>query len=192
MKAITPTVPVKVDPQLLDVVLDELNAVLLQKLTWLDQAYGKVDKYIETKNKKKIITPSIYVGSKKDRGYLKLFPDSHIGNFSFVKIEKQNMDHMSKQSAMHKINFGIVFWFNYENIYSSDHKNRSIENVKEEVFEALDKGRFTTFNMRLGEFIEGADEIYRGFTHNEIDSQFLMRPYGGFEIKGIITYLKQC
>lgn len=192
MKPKTPIIPTKIDPQMMDPAMTELTGALTTNLPWLNKAYSNVEKFVEGKGKRPKIYPAVYTGTKKDRGYLKLFPDSHIGNFAYVEVYKQPFDHIPQQSATHIIDFGIVFHFNFEKVYPNDHNNRTLENVKHDVFEVLNRYPFANFKVRFGGFVEGANNIYRGYSHDEIEDQFLMRPYGGFTITGQMRFTKRC
>lgn len=192
MKTKTPIIPTKIDPQMMDPGMTELTGALTANLPWLDKAYSNIETFVEGKGKRPKTYPAVYNGVKKDRGYLKLFPDGHIGNFAFVEVYKQTFDHIPQQSATHIIDFGIVFHFNFEKVYPGDHKNRTLENVKNDVFDILNRYPFANFNVRFDGFVEGANNIYRGYSHDEIEDQFLMRPYGGFKITGKMRFTKKC
>lgn len=184
----TPTVPTLSDPQFLDYALNELSTYLTDKLTWLDKAYGKIDTQIEGKGRTKSKYPAIYVGSKNNLGYLKLLPDSHIGNFSYVQVLKHEIADRDVQIY----DVALVFWFNFVKVYPTDHKTKTVENVKKTIYDLLKNNGFSSFRIRLGEFVEGADKIYNGFDHKEIQNQFLMRPYGGFRLNAKIRVGKNC
>lgn len=188
----TPEVPINDDPQLLDVCLNDINVHLLSSLSWLDRAFGKIETFVDGKGREKQTYPAIFVGTKKNRGYLKMFPDSHIGNFSYFQINKDQFDHIRGQGAIHNIEFSIVVWFNFEKVYPNNHRTRTIENVKNDFFNSLDSGSYGSTRIKMNSFIEGAENIYRGFSHSEIDTQFLMRPYGGFRINGSLRYQRSC
>lgn len=188
----TPIVPTKINPQGMDPAMTELTGALTLNLSWLDKAYSNVESFVEGKGRDITRYPATYVGTKNDRGYLKLFPDSYIGNFAYVEIAKQDMKYFPQQHTDHVVDFSIVFWFNFEQVYPDDHKNRTLENVKHEVFEVLNQSSFSNFKVRFNEFVEGAENIYKGYTHKEIENQFLMRPYGGFKVTGQMRYTKPC
>ena len=39
---------------------------------------------------------------------------------------------------------------------------------------------------------ELAENVYRGFTLDEIDNQFLMHPFGGFRFEGVLSVNQPC
>lgn len=183
---INPTQPTKVDPKLSDVAFDEINAVLKANLTWLDNTYSNIERL----RTNKLIFPKVYVGTKKNRGYLSLFPDSHLGNYCYIEL----MEHETipeAGSSRNDVDFKIVFFFNYEKIYT-DHKLRTIENVKRDVLTILERYPFQASQFRTGKIYEKAEDIFRGYSYKEINDTYMMRPYGALAIEGKIKFIEQC
>lgn len=180
----TATVPVLTNPKLLDVVLARIDAVLLSKLLWLDHAFGKASTLKREQNGREVSFPAVYVGKKE---YLNLFPDGHIGNYSFFSIEDgQDVKPQGGRNEF-ECRFSFIVWFDYRKVYGLNWQNYSIENVKAEVLEAL-RGTITGAQLRISSVYEQAGNIYQGYTDKEIDNQFLMRPYGGLRIDGTLKY----
>ena len=184
-----PSIPAKSNPKLIDAALNQVNS-LLSQLTWLNNRFGKCEDLIDGKGREEKRFPAIYTGSKYEKGYLKLFPDSRLQNFSYFYITNQNIKVIPHQGQLITFDFGLIFWFNIEDIYPSDYKNKSIENVKSEVIDILNVGVMSDVMIRLNNIQELASDIYRGFSFSEIDNQFLMRPYSGFRINGNMRYLE--
>ena len=65
---------------------------------------------------------------------------------------------------------------------SSAQCKSSITITRDFLFDAFNKMRVSGCSIKALEFLEGADSIYKGFNHEEVKEQFLMRPYGGFKI----------
>ena len=182
----TPQIPVLVDAKLIDKALIELQSSLTSKLTWLDHAFGKAQRLKKLVEGKVVVYPGVYVGKEE---YLNVFPDGHIGNFSFFDIEDgEELDYRSRQNIHTEAKFGLVVWFDYRKVYPADWKSRTIENVKAEVMAALKTTSARNSSIRLTRFWERSENMYKGYTDKEIDQQFLMRPYGGFKLEGTITF----
>lgn len=75
-----PSVPNLIEPKMVDLALLEIQAKLLSDLSWLNNAFGKVDLMKEG-------IPCVYVGGPVGEDYLGLFPDSHLGNFCFFDFK---------------------------------------------------------------------------------------------------------
>ena len=184
----TPAVPVLVDPKLIDVALSEIQTILTTELSWLDHAFGKAQRLKRDDGAKTVTYPAVYIGVKD---YLPAFPDSHIGNFAFFDIQDGEEITNGRQTVDFEANFGLIVWFDYRSVYSADWQERSIDNVKAEVIEVLKNAVLSQSSISLVRSWERSESIYKGYTDNEVDRQFLMRPYGGFKIEGIIKYHDQ-
>ena len=46
--------------------------------------------------------------------------------------------------------------------------------------------------IEINRIYELAENIYRGFSLDEVDNQFLMAPYGGFRFEGIMEVTETC
>lgn len=195
-----PQPPTKTNPQPLDIALFDLGASLEIKLPWLSNTYGKVEKLVRTKsdsNRDKKVSnakkyPAIFVGGKKGEDYLSMLPDRHLGNYMYCDVTREEIEHKPRQSRDGVVELDLVFHWNYKKVYPADHLTRSIENVKADIFNAIDRCVWSNFDLRVLEFEESAENIYKGYSHNEIDRQMLMRPYGGVKVKAILRYTNSC
>jgi hypothetical protein len=186
-----PTVPNKIDIQPLDKALQDIGIGLQERLPWLDNAFGKVERLVKMLDKREIKYPAIYVGSNRGEDYLSMLPDRHLGNYLYCDITSEEVDHKPRQSRDGVVELDLVFHWNYKKVYPADHRGRTIENVKQDIFDALDKP-ITGIRLRVLGFEEGANNIYNRYTHREIDQQMLMRPYGGVKIKIRLYYEQNC
>ena len=190
-----PTIPTPIDPQLIDIALLQLQTELTTGLSWLTAAYGKAQRLIERNTSgKRIYFPGVYAGAKE---YLKVFPDSHLGNFCFFEVPDGNERVLWNKNHYNWLtsDFGLIFWFDFRDVYPSpaDWTLHTIENVKSEVLRVLTTTTYSNLSITdITTFSEQADNIYRSYTHNEISEQFLMRPYGGFRINGTMRYKEKC
>lgn len=181
-----PKVPTLIDPRLIDYALNEIQIHLTMCLPWLDHAFGKAKHVKREVNNRAVTFPAVYQDATE---YLKVLPDSHIGNFSFfIANDGEDLTHIGPAPMRLRAQFGLVFWFDFRKVYPDDHEQRSLENVKAEVIEALRGARLKRSTIRLSKVTEIPDTIYREFTSREIEDQYLERPYGGFRIDGEITY----
>ena len=74
----------------------------------------------------------------------------------------------------------------------SDDDERNTEAVKEEILLALEditlrKGRFTVTRI-----YERAENVFAGFTLDEVDNQFMMSPYAGWRFYGEMMITNDC
>lgn len=166
---------------LVDDALSTINASLLANIDWLDAAYGKVQRMVEDRNGREVFYPGIYVGGDLNR-YLNLLPDSHIGCYTYVDVdEKVEYENISTHIRP-KFTVKLVVWFHWPTLYPSDWQSRSIEEVKATVLNVL-TGTSYTHSVENFVIYEDARSIYKGYSHKEVESQFLMREFGGFAIE---------
>lgn len=187
-----PAIPVLDDPKLLDVALMQIQSALVSGLSWLDHSFGRAQVIKESKNKKVIISPAIYVGVKE---YRSAFPDSHLGNFTFFDVsDKITVLRASRSNTEFEANIGLILWFDYRKVYPVDWQTRTIENIKDEVFAVFRGFAMTGLQPVIKTTSERANNIYKDYTDKEIDGQFLMRPYGGLRIDFTLKYnsLQNC
>lgn len=180
----------------LDRVLGEIQQGLIGNLPWLDAAFGRAQRLVRnTPSGRRITTPNVYAGTKgKVNDYLEVSPDAEIGNFSFFAIEEPQDILPGVGQREFRIPFGLIVWFDCRRAFSSA-TNRNIEALKLDVLRVL-SGRtgfaLTQGHIEVTRIYEQAMNIYRGFSLDEVDNQFLMHPYGGFRIEGYLYFLEEC
>lgn len=183
--------PVVPNPQLLDVIIGEVQQGLIDKLGWLDRAFGRAERLVRyDQQRKKFYTPNVYAGGNE---YLEVSPDSKIGNFSFFWIDDpQNVDWERNVSVGITTGFSLIFWFDYRRVFN-DANVRNKEALKREILDVLNGGIWIkSGRLEINKVWELAENIYKGFSLDEIDNQFLMHPYGGFRFEGKLSITESC
>lgn len=182
---------------MLDKVLEGIQQGLVENISWLDVAFGRAQRLIKNVNGKKIITPNVYCGGWNGHGendYIEVSPDSKIGNFSFFWIDDPQTIDAGPWARTVKTPFSLIVWFDLRRVYNQA-ANRNTEYLKAQVLRILD-GRggwhLTDGHILTTRIYEQNENIYRGFSLSEIDNQYLMHPYGGFRIEGILEYDEIC
>lgn len=183
--------PIIENPELLDKIIGNIQQGLADNLPWLDKAYGRAERLVKmTTSGKRIYTPNVYAGGNE---YTELTPDSKTGNFCFFTVDDPQEVTLERGFyAGIKCPFSVIFWFDYRRIFGSA-DNRNKEQLKKQIIDVLNGG----FWLKNGSFYidriyELAENIYKGFTIDEIDNQFLMAPYGGFRFTGELTINESC
>lgn len=183
--------PIIPNPKLIDLVLGDIQNGLVDNLGWLDRAFGRAQKLTKIIEGKRYATPNVYTGNGND--YIAVAPDSNIGNFSFFWIDDpQTVDWQPNQQSVIKSPVSLIFWFDLRRVYNSS-TNRNTEQLKDQILKTLN-GSFKMPNgrIKITRIYEEAANIYRGFTLDEVDNQFLMHPFGGFRMDGELTILQPC
>lgn len=189
--------PVIPNAVMLDAVLADIQGGLVQNLPWLDVAFGKAQRLVAEKNGKRIVTPNVYCGNWNGHGpndYIEVSPDSKIGNFSFFVVDDPQTIDTGTWARNIKAPFSLIVWFDLRRVYNEE-ANRNTEYLKAQVLRVL-AGRagwhLSEGLIQVSRIYEQNESIYRGFSLSEIDNQYLMHPFGGFRIDGILEYEELC
>lgn len=196
----------KENPVLLDKVIQDLQKVFLEKLSWLNYAFGRAYKLVEhLQDGEKTIYPAAYNGNSE---YISLVPNDNLGNFSWFDIyDPQTIT--TVVPALPQITFdgAVVFWYNLESIYD-DKTVMHTEEIKDELIGLLSTPGLikTTGRIEIKEIYERFENIYKGYSieriYNnyaykgegiqDIDKQFFMYPYAGIRIEFTLTTRELC
>lgn len=166
-----------------------LNGGLTTSLSWLTAAYGQGQRLEKEVDGKAIKYPAVYTGGMGGKDYLNLFPDEHLatlGGFSWWDVE--NPVRQLGSGLLH-FRAGLVIWFDFRKVYPSpaDWKAYDTWNVANLAINAIDG----VGSAQLGEHIDIQDRperIYPGLTHQNINRQYAMRPFGVFRLDMEITW----
>lgn len=190
-------VPIISNPVLVDRVLWNIQNGLMDNVDWLDVAFGRAQRIVKMINGKRYYTPNVYVGSDDYRGendYLDVSPDANIGNFSFFWIDDpQDVEWIPKAQSGMKYPFSLIVWFDLRKVYPGQLDNRNTEALKNEILTVLNGGFWLKEGtITVNKIYELAENVYRGFTLDEVDNQFLMHPFGGFRFDGVLSVVQPC
>jgi len=174
-----PQIPVPVEPELLDRGLGLFQAHLADKLTWLDAAYGRAEKLQETQQKRAVVFPSVYAGGPVGKEYRKVWPDEHLGNFSFFDVEDgTQVRAVGRKVQKVRASVGLVVSYDFRTVYPDDWHMRTRDNVLNEVILAVISLSKPGLEIMAGKTWYEAKNVYKGYTDKEINEQYAMRPYG--------------
>lgn len=177
--------------ELLDKAIEYIRQGLSGNLGWLDHAYGRAERLVKHDAEgRRVYMPAVYAGNGE---YLYVSPDAGIGNFCFFTVDDpQEVGWEANLSVGIKAVFSIIFWFDYRTV-GNDASARDKEAVKKEILDALNGGFWMkTGSFKINRVYELAENIYRGFSLDEVDNQFLMHPFGGFRFEGALQITETC
>lgn len=183
-----PTFPTLDDAQGIDALLSQVNTKLTAELSWLDLALGRAEVRREQANGRTLTFPAAYVS---DENYVKLLPDGHLGSFSYFEL-LDPIDILWENNVRGKYRgtFGLVVWWDWRD-YHANHETRTIENVKLDLLAVLRK-QYTGGRLIPQRFFERVESIYKGYSIEQINDIYLMRPYGALRIEGQVIYTEVC
>lgn len=196
----------KTEPVLLDKILQDLQEVLKQRLTWLNYAFGKGYKLVEHRpDGEKFIYPAMYNGNSE---YVSLLPNDNFGNFSWFDIyDPQVITPVVQALPQYTFSGAIIFWYDLRTIYE-DVSMMYTEEVKDEIMRVLTTPGIikTTGKLAINNIYERFENIYKGYaieriynnyeykgeSMQSIDKQYFMFPYAGIRIEFTITTRELC
>lgn len=182
-------IPLKTNPKLFDKVIEGVQLALGDNITWLNHIFGRAERLVKVINGKKYFTPNVYVGRNE---YELVLPDSGFGNFCFFTLDDPNDVEWAIGDKTHLTTpFSLIVWFDIRTIDSNDERNTEL--VKQQLLQVLNGGVFLRHgHIRINRIYEKAENIFKGFTIDEIDNQFLMQPFGGFRFDGEMSAATEC
>lgn len=179
-------------PYLCDKVIGDLQDILAAKLPWLEVAYGRCERLVKIIDGKRYYTPNIYKG--KDQ-YESLLPDDRRGCYSFfVMAEPQEVQQMVQVEIRVKYPFSLVVWFDMRTVERVMNlpDERNTEYVKEQILSVIDSANTRRGSISIEKIYERAENVFQGFTLDEVDNQFLMSPFAGFRFTGYMKVTNDC
>lgn len=192
----TPQVPTLADPKLIDLALLELQTGLTERLSWLNQAFGKAETRRAVKYGRTYTYPAVHVGKEN---YLNLMPDGHIGNYSFFAVDERgkNVTPIGGPHSLVRVPVSLILWWDYRSVYGDNADLYNATNVVSTVIEQFNRINTRRCSYSVKGWTVDAREIYKGYTDTdyyqgsqsrEVRQQFLMRPYGGCRINFVLRY----
>jgi hypothetical protein len=196
----------KEDPVLLDKILQDMQKSLMNRLKWLNCAFGRAYKLVEHRpDGNKFIYPAMYNGNGE---YVSLLPNDNFGNFSWFDIyDPQKITEVVQSLPQYTFSGAIIFWYDLSSIYE-DETVMHTEEVKDEIMRVLTTPGLitTTGKLVINDIYECFENIYKGYSiekiYNnytykgegiqDIDKQFFMYPYAGIRIEFTLTTRELC
>ena len=173
-------VPIKTNPRLFDEAVARLQHLFADNLPWLDHAFGVCEFLTDVKEGKKFTSANIYVGKG---AYAQIMPCKELGNFCmFVLRDPQEMGKRNAQIIKSPIS--IIFWYDMREVRPHDDE-RPRDAVKADILGILNKAHLPWFSaMRI---YEKPEAVFSDFSYDHTQNQYLMAPYAGLRIDGMIT-----
>lgn len=179
----------KRNPTLFDKAFSYIQTALAKELPWLDHVFPQAERLVKLIDKKRIYSPNIYIG---DNEYEQIFPDTDgIGNYSFFLLdEPQDVSYEAGSRVHMTAPFSLIVWFDIRTLYSED--IRDLEQAKKDVLRAVRRTWMREGAFTITEVFQRAENVFKEFTLDEVDNQYLMQPYGGFRLRGEIQINEEC
>lgn len=185
--------PTKSSPYLFDKLIGELQQAMIDNLPWLDYSFGRTERLVKTIDERKYYTPNIYKGNGE---YELILPDDIHGCYSFFELQEPQVIVSQTQIEMRiRAPFAFVVWVDMrsvEAVITSLQDERNTEYVKEQVLGVFETARPKKGHVSIENIYERAENVFQGYTLDEVDNQFLMSPFAGFRFTGTMTVINDC
>lgn len=192
-------VPKPNSAKMFDVPIGEMQTTLKDNLPWLDYSFGRAQILIKDSSKKhkaysantRVKYPGVHL---KNGEYTNVLPCEEFRDFSFFLIhDRQEIKSFEGPRAYNiEAEFSLIFWLDTSGIFANS-EDRNTELIKAEVLKVLNtKVQLSNARIKLDGFSEQAENIYKEFDIDELETQYLMFPFYGLRIDGTITLFEKC
>ena len=161
----------KTTPRLFDRPIQDIQRALADRVTYLEHVFGRAERLVTEVEGRRYYSPNVYRG---DREYISLLPDNdRLGNYCFFTVDEP------------------IVWVDMREV--SQHDERNTYQVELDILNVLtSKGITKTGGITVSRVYHKAENVFDGFTIDEIDNQFLMSPYFGMRVTGEIYVDTDC
>ena len=175
--------------KLFDAVIQDLQDAL-GTLSWLNHIFGRSERLVQLKDGIRKYSPNVYQGKGE---YISLLPDNtKLGNYCFFVMEDPQVVGMQMQAQNRvKSPFSLIVWVDMRKVGAS-YDDRNTELLKEDVLKVIRTAWLKKGSVTLERIYERAENVFQGFSLNEVDNQFLMSPYWGMRITGEMVVNEDC
>ena len=176
-------------PKLFDRVIGYVEDGLAANVQWLDHVFGRCERLVKMMNDRKYHTPNWYMGRGE---YLLLTPDQRLGNYCFfVMDEPQKVQWSVGETSRIRSPFALIVWVDMRTI--DEHDERDTEKVKQDILHVLNgQAWIREGGLTVTRIYERDENVFREFTMDEVDNQYLMSPFAGFRFEGEMYINNAC
>ena len=171
----------QVSPKLFDRIIQNLQDGLAG-LSWLDHIFGRCERLVKEVEGHRYFTPNVYMGGEE---YELLTPDNtDLGNYCFFVMEEPQKVTYSVGVQSHlRSPFSLIVWVDMRTVGAA-YDDRNTESLKEAVLKAVRRSWVKQGAVILDRVYERAENVFQGFTLDEVDNQYLMPPDWGMRVTG--------
>lgn len=179
-------------PYLFDKVIRELQQALKEGLPWLENSFGRVERRVTEVNERRLYVPAIY---QEDGQYGVMLPDDRLGCYSFfVMHDPQEVLNRMQTEVRIKSPFSLIVWVDMRRVEKKMRMpdERNTEYIKEQVLSVIETASKRKGHISINRIYERAENVFDGFSLDEVNNQFLMSPFAGFRFYGEMIVTNDC
>lgn len=156
---------------------------------YLDNIFGIAERTVKKIDGRNYFSPSWFVNGYD---YINLLPDDKLGNYVFFTLdEPQEIEHEQGLQNRYTCGFNIILWAKFDSI-SDEYGDRNREAVKSDFLRVIEGAWMRRGYFHIDRIYERAENVFQGFTTDEVDNQYMMQPYYGYRFHGEITISDIC
>lgn len=178
-------IPQKSNPVLFDREVLKIQKALADNLTWLDHAIGICETLTEVKDGKSFTSANLYKGNGQ---YELIMPCKELGNFAFFTL--RDAQEVLNGGRLVKSPFSLIIWYNMMQV-SPSADERNTEQIKGQILDIIN-GLHMMPSLELTKVYEKPKNVFADYSYDHIQNQFLMSPYAGLRIDGVIYASVPC
>lgn len=176
-------------PYLFDRVIQNVQDAL-GGLAWLEHVFGRSERLVRMADGRRFFFPAVYQGKGE---YIPLLPDNTaLGNYTFFVLEEpQQVSVPFGTMNRLKAPFSLIAWMDMRTI-DSVADARNTEYVKETLLKTVRRAWVKHGSVSVERIYELAENVFQGYSLEEVDNQFLMSPFAGFRMTGEMVIDEEC
>lgn len=162
----------------------------LGDIAWLNHIFGRSERLVKMKDGMRYYTPNVYYGRDE---YIGLLPDNRdLGNYCFFVMEEpQTVTYPMGIQNRVRAPFSIIVWVDMRTV-GATYDDRNTEQLKEQVLKAIKRGWIKHGAVTVEKVYERAENVFQGYSLDEVDNQYLMSPFAGFRLTGEMQIDEEC
>lgn len=175
----------KTNPTLFDKEVLKIQKALAEAFPWLDYSLGICETLTEVKQGKKFTSANLYIGNGQ---YAQIMPCEELGNFSFFCL-RDPQEFGERDKNIIKSPFSLIIWYDTRKV-SLPTDERNTEAIKGQILGVLNGMRLSSF--QISRIYEKPQNVFSDYSYDHTTNQFLMSPFAGLRIDGIIEVKIPC
>lgn len=178
------------NPRLFDKIIGDMQRGLAAGLPWLNHIFGRAERLVREVGGRRFYSPNVYAGGND---YILVAPDSQqLGNFCFFTLDDpQGVTWSPGDTSQLRAPFSLIVWVDMRTIGVGE--NRNTEAVKREILTVLNGGLWLREGrMTISRIYERAENVFAGFSLDEVENQYLMHPFCGWRFNGELFINDDC
>lgn len=170
------------NPVAVDAFIVEFNSKITTLLSWLNNPLGRIQPVHRKMKNRLVQVPAMHDYNGE---YIEVYPSDTLTNYSWFSLGDTEPVGRSK----FLINADFNLFLNLQEIYPLVINSRDLENVKLEIYEALETITLRSGAIRINRISEDYRDVYRGFDLAAQQDKYFMQPYAGLSFN-LDLYIK--